>query len=99
VVSGVLICSTERVCRVSKHVVRGRKARKDYLTIVPEIVVDQMRVLDQHGVVIPTYRVATLFHLASPSEPRLAILRARCEWLVRIVVWVARCLRHVQVRI
>ena len=96
---GVLICSTERVCRVSKHVVLGRKARKTYLTIVPEIFIDQVRILDQHGVVIPTYRVVTLLHLASPGEPRLDILRARCERLVRIVGWVARCLRHVQVLI
>jgi len=53
VVLEVLICSTERVCRVSKHIVLGRKARQAYLTIVPEIVVDLIRVLDQHGVVIP----------------------------------------------
>jgi hypothetical protein len=99
IVLGIPICSTERVCRVSKHVVLGRKARKAHLTIVPEIVVDQVRVLNQHGVVIPTYRVAMLLNLASPGEPRLDILRARCGRLVRIVVWVARCLRHVQVLI
>jgi hypothetical protein len=95
----VLICSTKRVCRACKHVVLGRKARKAYLTIVPEIVVDQVRVLEQHGVVIPAYRVATLLHLATPGEARLDILPARCERLVRIVAWVARCLRHVQVLI
>ena len=73
----VLIWSTERVCRVSKYVALGRKARKAYLTIVPEIVVDLVRVLDLHGITIP----------------------ARCERLMHIVAWVARCLRHVQVLI